>query len=360
MQLLSCIFLLLFWNMIFWCRVMVSRIFVPVSMAWGSHCFTALHVSGFHFYIFTSGTVSTVGKNLQNGGEYMKLISGSTGAHSLTVPFLNIILAPIFLFLFNFECLSAVLSLFLHCSISCRFSRAQTRMSASLHSAVHQLGWAAILRDGCTFLSCLKLTAGAPLLREVTNAWGNEDHPAEWRPPPPAKGALMLNPRLITAPSTSGFTEMISWHVFWNSINIWTPVIPTSDLRWSTTGCRYIFWIFSSLRSMDIYLSTDLYCKPTDRNSLLRADSFHPTPLKKGLTISQFYRMFRICKSDVRYCMNSRPKTLLYILRTEGIEMIGSVLPKVAEKSGQLGIQTTFGNSTHVMRHWLFTICWSF
>lgn len=48
-------------------------------------------------------------------------------------------------------------------------------------------------------------------------------------------------------------------------------------------------------------ISTDLYRKPTDRNSFLRGDSFHPTPLKKSLPVSQFSRVRRICSSDSRY-----------------------------------------------------------
>lgn len=48
-------------------------------------------------------------------------------------------------------------------------------------------------------------------------------------------------------------------------------------------------------------LTTDLYRKPTDRNTLLRRDSYHPTPLKKSLPISQFNRIKRICGSTERY-----------------------------------------------------------
>ncbi len=33
-------------------------------------------------------------------------------------------------------------------------------------------------------------------------------------------------------------------------------------------------------------LHTDLYRKPTDRNTILRGDSFHPRPLIKSLPIS--------------------------------------------------------------------------
>ncbi|KAJ0050344.1 hypothetical protein NL108_017792 [Boleophthalmus pectinirostris] len=42
---------------------------------------------------------------------------------------------------------------------------------------------------------------------------------------------------------------------------------------------------------------TSLYRKETDKNTSLLASSFHPTPLKRGLPTSQFYRLRRICHS---------------------------------------------------------------
>ncbi len=38
----------------------------------------------------------------------------------------------------------------------------------------------------------------------------------------------------------------------------------------------------------DRKLHTDLYQKPTDRNTILRGDGFHHRPLIKSLPISQF------------------------------------------------------------------------
>ena len=48
-------------------------------------------------------------------------------------------------------------------------------------------------------------------------------------------------------------------------------------------------------------LQTDLFRKPTDRNTLLHGDSFHPGHLIKSLPISQFQRARRICSSDESY-----------------------------------------------------------
>lgn len=48
-------------------------------------------------------------------------------------------------------------------------------------------------------------------------------------------------------------------------------------------------------------LSTTLYRKKTDRNSILHGQSYHPTPLKRSLPISQFNRIRRICSTDENF-----------------------------------------------------------
>lgn len=53
-------------------------------------------------------------------------------------------------------------------------------------------------------------------------------------------------------------------------------------------------------------LYTDLFTKPTARNSLLRADSCHPLPLKNSLPFSQFCRVKRICTREADYERNLR------------------------------------------------------
>ena len=54
-------------------------------------------------------------------------------------------------------------------------------------------------------------------------------------------------------------------------------------------------------RGDDNRLYTDLYKKPTDRNSLLRAESCHPLPLKNSLPYSQFCRVKRICQKPTDF-----------------------------------------------------------
>lgn len=59
------------------------------------------------------------------------------------------------------------------------------------------------------------------------------------------------------------------------------------------------------MRPLDILIiregggfNTDLCRKPTDQNSLLPGDNFHPTPLKKSLPISQYIHIHRICRTQ--------------------------------------------------------------
>lgn len=44
-------------------------------------------------------------------------------------------------------------------------------------------------------------------------------------------------------------------------------------------------------------LSTSLYIKPTDKNSILHAKTFHTKSLKQSKPYSQFLRLHRICSN---------------------------------------------------------------
>ncbi|XP_041428559.1 uncharacterized protein LOC121396962 [Xenopus laevis] len=63
---------------------------------------------------------------------------------------------------------------------------------------------------------------------------------------------------------------------------------------------------------------TDLYKKPTDRNNLLRRDSFHPVGVTKGLPKSQFIRARRITATDELY--NNQAEELIEKFCARGYE----------------------------------------
>lgn len=48
------------------------------------------------------------------------------------------------------------------------------------------------------------------------------------------------------------------------------------------------------MKTSDGHLHTTLFHKPTDRNTLLRAHSFHPPALKQNIPFAQFQRLKRI------------------------------------------------------------------
>lgn len=93
-------------------------------------------------------------------------------------------------------------------------------------------------------------------------------------------------------------------------------------------------------------LSTDLYRKPTDRNTLLKGDSFHPRPLIKSLHMSQLSRIRRICSSDASYQKETTDLTQRFKERGykdnwvkhandhfEGLTQLENLQPKVKEKA---------------------------
>lgn len=75
-----------------------------------------------------------------------------------------------------------------------------------------------------------------------------------------------------------------------------TLVLSTWDLLCNLAHVKsvsLIFWL-----CVDNVLYTDIYRKPTDRNSLLRADSGHQLPLKNSFPYSQFCRIKIICQKQ--------------------------------------------------------------
>ena len=70
-----------------------------------------------------------------------------------------------------------------------------------------------------------------------------------------------------------------------------------------------ISFLDTTVRLHEGKLSTTLYRKPTDKNSLLHATSAHPTALKRGLPYSQFLRLKRICSNPSDF---EREKDIMY------------------------------------------------
>ena len=69
-------------------------------------------------------------------------------------------------------------------------------------------------------------------------------------------------------------------------------------------------------------LTTTLYQKETDRNTLLLATSLHPPSLKRSLPISQFYRLRRVCSSTDDYVNKASEMKSKFIQRGYDIECV--------------------------------------
>ena len=98
---------------------------------------------------------------------------------------------------------------------------------------------------------------------------------------------------------TGSATELTSFHMFLNSCCEHLNFTMTSD-------SQKMNFLDILILKVDEHLSTELYRKPTDRNSLLHAESYHPTPLKRGLPIGQFKRIRRICSTDDSFKVHSK------------------------------------------------------
>ena len=70
-----------------------------------------------------------------------------------------------------------------------------------------------------------------------------------------------------------------------------------------------------TVKTINNRIVTDLYTKPTDRNTYLPYDSAHPKHCMKGLPYGQFLRIRRICSRDSDYVEHAAKKAAQLILR---------------------------------------------
>ena len=70
-----------------------------------------------------------------------------------------------------------------------------------------------------------------------------------------------------------------------------------------------------TVKSINNRIVTDLYTKPTDRNTYLPYDSAHPKHCMKGLPYGQFLRIRRICSRDSDFEHHAAKKAAQLVLR---------------------------------------------
>lgn len=87
-------------------------------------------------------------------------------------------------------------------------------------------------------------------------------------------------------------TALLAFHEYLNSLN---PNIRLS-IEYSQTSIDFLDVTIS--KDVDGDLHTTIFRKKTSRNTLLRADSFHPRYLVNNIPFGQFQRLRRICDTD--------------------------------------------------------------
>lgn len=98
-------------------------------------------------------------------------------------------------------------------------------------------------------------------------------------------------------------TELLSFHSYLNNTNRNLKL----SLDFSPSEINFLDLKISKDGNGDLH--TSIFRKPTDRNTILRADSFHPPWLTDNIPFGQFQRLKRICDSEEDYEKNALDMT---------------------------------------------------
>ena len=90
----------------------------------------------------------------------------------------------------------------------------------------------------------------------------------------------------------------------------------------------------------DNKLTTDLYTKPTDRNTYLPFDSAHPNHCMRGLPYGQFLRIRRICSKDDDFKRHASKKAAQLLQHGYPKKLLLEALLKAYNKDRQSLLQT--------------------
>ena len=101
-----------------------------------------------------------------------------------------------------------------------------------------------------------------------------------------------------------------------------------SSSAWNVILSRSVFKTPGSYIENDA-IHTSPYVKPTDKNSILHASSFHPTSLKQGLPYSQFLRVRRICSDDQDFQIETDKMYRQFLARGYSKDILDGALYKL-------------------------------
>lgn len=116
-------------------------------------------------------------------------------------------------------------------------------------------------------------------------------------------------------------SELLQFHEY---LNLTNPNIKLS-IEYSRTSISFLDLLISIDENV---LHTSIYRKSTDRNMLLRADSFHTKSLKNNIPFGQFQRLRRICDKDTDFEEQAQDMKSRFCVRGYSPELIDNAIVK--------------------------------
>lgn len=116
--------------------------------------------------------------------------------------------------------------------------------------------------------------------------------------------------------------------------NLYRPINPNIKLSLEYSKVCINFLDLTVSKDNQGTLHTSVYRKPTDRNTILHAKSFHPNWLKENVPYGQFQRVKRICDQD-------------HVFESKSLEM----MPRFKERGYRSStLQKAYTRAKHVAR----------
>ena len=113
--------------------------------------------------------------------------------------------------------------------------------------------------------------------------------------------------------------ELLQFHTYLNNTNHNLKLC----LEFYLTNIHFLDLEISKDNAGDLH--TSMFRKPTDRNTILRADSYHPSWLVENIPFGQFQRIKRICDSEEGFEINAQDMSQRFKKRGYKHKTINSV-----------------------------------
>lgn len=116
--------------------------------------------------------------------------------------------------------------------------------------------------------------------------------------------------------------ELLQFHSYLNNIN------KNLKLSLEFSSSEINFLDLKIFKDINGDLHTSIFRKPTDRNAIFRADSFHPPWLIENIPFGQFQRLKRISNTEEDFNSNAQDMSQRFIKRGYKQQTICKALDK--------------------------------